>query len=417
MKAKGRIAVAASVAVVAAAAVLFATGGRHLMPAIAQAIDPDAAKMLTSGDLTADAYLARTYDDIARERFDLATQQIDALIRVKPNFRLAYLIRGDLLLARARPVKAMGAAANAPSDRLEGLRAEAIARLRAYRERERPRADVVPRYLMQLRDDQKYAVVVDTHRSRLYLYANQGGRPRFVADYYVSSGKNGAAKMREGDEKTPIGVYHVVASLPRQKLSDFYGSGAFPLDYPNEWDRRQGRNGHGIWLHGVPSDTYSRPPRASNGCVVLSNADLEALAPDMQVGITPVIISEDVEWMKLDDWAQERKTFQQQLEQWRSDWESRDTDRYLSHYSRSFSAKGEDLATWSRHKKQVNIGKTWIKVAVRNVSMFRNPGKEDLVVVTFEQDYRSNNLSNTMRKRQYWSREDGRWRIVYEGSA
>jgi hypothetical protein len=56
---------------------------------------------------------------------------------------------------------------------MEGLRAEAFARLRAYRER--PPEDRVPRYLLQLRDDQKYAVVVDTRRSRLYLYHNDGG--------------------------------------------------------------------------------------------------------------------------------------------------------------------------------------------------------------------------------------------------
>jgi murein L,D-transpeptidase YafK len=416
MNAKGRIAVAAAGVVAVAVIAALATFGRSAAIAVAQSIDPDAVKMMARGDdLTADAYLARAFDDISRERFDLALREIDALLQVKPNFRLAYLIRGDLLLARARPVKALGAASNAPSDRLEGLRAEAVARLRAYRER--PRTDLIPRYLMQLRDDQKYAIVVDTHRSRLYLYQNVDGRPRFVADYYVSSGKNGAAKMREGDEKTPVGVYHVVASLPRQKLTDFYGSGAFPINYPNEWDRRQGRNGHGIWLHGVPSDTYSRPPRASNGCVVLSNADLDAVARNLQVGLTPVIISEDVEWTKLDDWAQERKAFQAQLEQWRADWESRDTGRYLSHYSRGFSANGENLAAWTQHKRQVNAGKTWIKVAVRNVSMFRNPGKEDLVVVTFDQDYRSNNLSNTMKKLQYWTREDGRWRIVYEGSA
>ena len=413
MKAKGRIVVAAAVLVVAAVAGTLAVVGRSV---VAQAIDPDAAKTLRSdADLTAEAYLSRAFDDIARQRFDLALEQIEALIRIKPNFRLAHLIKGDLLLARARPLSAMGGIANAPSDRVEGLRAEAIARLRAYRER--PRSDLVPRYLMQLRDDQKYAVVVDTRRSRLYLYQNQDGRPRFVADYYVSSGKNGASKVREGDEKTPIGVYHVVSSVPRQKLTDFYGSGAFPINYPNEWDRRQGRNGHGIWLHGVPSDTYSRPPRSSNGCVVLSNADLEAIAPNVQVGVTPVIISEDVEWTKLDDWAQERKAFQAQLEQWRADWESRDTDRYLGHYSANFSSNGEDLAAWSRHKRQVNAGKTWIKVGIGNVSMFRDPGKEELVVVTFDQYYRSNNLSNAMKKRQYWIREDGRWRIVYEGSA
>ena len=32
-------------------------------------------------------------------------------------------------------------------------------------------------------------------------------------------------------------------------------------------------------------------------------------------------------------------------------------------------------------------------------------------------DYRSSNLSNVSRKRQYWQREGQRWRIVYEASA
>jgi hypothetical protein len=39
------------------------------------------------------------------------------------------------------------------------------------------------------------------------------------------------------------------------------------------------------------------------------------------------------------------------------------------------------------------------------------------VSVTFDQDYRSNNLSNTVKKRKYWLREPGGWRIVYEGAA
>ncbi len=49
--------------------------------------------------------------------------------------------------------------------------------------------------------------------------------------------------------------------------------------------------------------------------------------------------------------------------------------------------------------------------------MFRAPDKEDYVVVTFEQDYRSNNLNNQMKKRQYWVRENGTWKIIYEGAA
>jgi murein L,D-transpeptidase YafK len=366
-------------------------------------------------DQGTDAMLGKAFEEIENNRLDLALVHIDELLRSKPNFRLAYLIKGDLLLARGRALKTFGNVPQGTSERLDDLRAEALARLHAYRDR--PSQNQVPRYLMQLREDQRYAIVVDNKRARLYLYQNENGRPRFVADYYISTGKRSGEKTREGDEKTPVGVYHVTASLPKSKLSDFYGSGAFPISYPNEWDKRHGRKGHGIWLHGTPSDTYSRAPRASNGCVVLANADLDALSKKLQIGLTPVIISEQVEWLSLDDWNAERNALNAEIERWRSDWESLDTERYLTHYSKNFSADREDFADWGRHKRQVNSGKSWIKLNLSNFSMFRNPGKDELVVVSFDQDYRSDNLSNTMKKRQYWTKEGGKWRIIYEGAA
>jgi murein L,D-transpeptidase YafK len=364
---------------------------------------------------SADNLLGKVFREIGNNHLDLALENVEALIRAKPNFRLAYLIKGDLLLARGRELKGFGNAPQGSSPRLDDLRAEALVRLHAYRDR--PSNDRVPRYLMQMPADQRYAIVVDNKRSRLYLYQNANGRPRFVADYYISIGKRGGEKTREGDDKTPVGVYHVTASLPRNKLSDLYGSGAFPISYPNQWDKRHGRNGHGIWLHGTPSDTYSRAPRASNGCVVLANADLDALSKKLQVGLTPVIISEQVEWLSLDDWNAERNALNAEIERWRSDWESLDTERYLTHYSSKFSTSGENFSGWRRHKRLVNSRKTWIKLGLSNMSVFRNPGKDELVIVTFDQDYRSSNLSNKMKKRQYWAKESGKWRIIYEGAA
>ena len=251
-----------------------------------------------------DAALGAVFQDIERSRLGSALEKVDALITAYPNFRLAHLIRGDLLTARARPLTTFGNLPDAPADKLADLREEAIARLKAYRNR--PPSNYVPRYLLQMEQDQKYAVVVDAQRSRLYIYQNDNGRPRFVADYYFTQGKEGSDKFKEGDKRTPIGVYHVTSSLPRQKLTDFYGTGAFPINYPNEWDKRQGRNGHGIWLHGIPPDTFSRPPKASDGCVVLANQDLDSLSKNLQIGLTPVIISNTVEWLSVDDWAAER---------------------------------------------------------------------------------------------------------------
>ena len=360
--------------------------------------------------------LSAVFEAIEANRVDEALKRVDALLRDYPNFRLAYLVRGDLLLARSRPLLTFGnVVKTVPQDRIEGLREEALARLRAMRSR--PSEDRLPRYVLQLHPGQKHVLVVDSRRSRLYVFGNDQGRPRLVADFYVTLGKNGVEKTREGDQKTPIGVYHVTGNLPRSKLTDFYGAGAFPINYPNEWDRRRGRNGHGIWLHGVPADLYSRPPRASDGCLVFANPDLESIGRYVQVGTTPVIIADAIEWSDAASVDAERRSLNAALEQWRADWQGRDTERYLGHYSQRFGAGGgQGYAAWAAHKRAVNAAKGWIKVELSRVAMFRYPREGDFVVVSFEQDYRSSTLSNAMRKRQYWIKEEGRWKILYEGA-
>lgn len=383
-------------------------------------VPPKAKAEVIKLDRHPEEELAGIFGDVEAQRLDAALARTERLIRGYPTFKLAHLIKGDLLLARSRPISTIGAAPNAPADQLADLRAEAIARIKGYKEK--PPADVVPRYLMQMRPEQKYAIVVDTKKSRLYVYQNdagngESGQPRFVADYYFTQGKEGSNKAREGDKRTPIGVYHVTSSLPRTKLPDFYGAGAFPINYPNEWDRRNGRTGHGIWLHGTPSDTFSRPPRASDGCVVLTNADLNDVAKNLQIGLTPVIISPEIEWLSLDDWQAERTALKRKIDEWRTDWESRDVNRYLRHYSSRFETGNQKFTQFAAQKRQVNAGKEWIKVSLDNMSMFRNPGKDELVVVTFDQNYQSNNLNNQMKKRQYWIREDGVWKIVQESAA
>ena len=367
-----------------------------------------------SPDASLEADLAKVFADIEKDRLDQALSRVNALLKTYPNFRLGNLIKGDLLLARSQPISTFGNV-QGPKDELAGLRAEAIARLRAYKDR--PPTGFIPSSLVQMAPEQKYAVVVDTRHARLYVFANDKGRPRFVTDYYVSHGKAGADKQREGDNRTPVGVYHVTSWLAPSKLADLYGDGAFPINYPNEWDRMEGRTGHGIWLHGTPSNTYSRPPLASEGCVVLSNPDLTRLASYVQVGLTPVIISDQIEWLKPEAWAARKEDLDKTIETWRKDWESLDPTRYLAHYARNFRSGKMDYARWSSVKRKVAANRHWVKVGIRNLSMFRSPGQAPLVVVTFDQDYRSDGLNDRMRKRQYWIREDGEWKIAYEGPA
>ena len=362
-----------------------------------------------------EAMLVKTLIEIRNNRLEAALAEVEKVIQSYPNFRLAHLIKGDLLLARSRPLRELGEAPNAPRERIEDLRDEARVRL-ARVNFERP-ADRVPKYLLQMNSEQKHVLIVDTRQSTLYVFENNNGLPRYLADYYVSSGKNGSDKTRQGDKKTPLGVYHVTDNLPREKLGALYGVGAFPISYPNEMDRREGRNGNGIWLHGVPLDTYSRPPRASDGCVVLTNQDLETLGKNLRIGVTPVIIADGIDWIKPEALEDVRKDLLASVDKWRHDWESLDTETYLKHYAPGFSTGTQNLAAWSQQKRQVNSAKTYIKLKLERVSAFLYPGRDDLAVVTFDQDYASSNLSNQMKKRQYWINEKGGWLILYEGGA
>jgi murein L,D-transpeptidase YafK len=378
--------------------------GSLAMPHVRQIAERDLEKLVV-----------QAMREVSESRFNDALATVDQALAINPNFKLAHVVRGDILMARARPITVIGGGSGAPDSVIADFQDEA--KVRAQRLKETIPLDKAPANFIQFDPRQKYAVAVDTGKSRLYVFENVSGEPRYVADYYVSIGKAGPEKMREGDQKTPLGIYFVTSFLPDNQLDDFYGPGAYPINYPNEWDKRQGKNGHGIWLHGVPKDTYSRAPRSSNGCVVLTNPDFVTLGKHIQTGLTPVVIAEKLEWKDGSDARTRRQALNETLEQWRNDWQSRNTAAYLRHYSKEFSAPGQDIRSWSEQKQRVNENKTWVKVNISNVSMFSQPGDDNLVVVTYDQDYKSNNLENHMKKRQYWQWEQGSWRIIYEGAA
>lgn len=358
--------------------------------------------------------LAKSLHAISNNKLDLALNEVDSLLKVNPNFKLAQLVRGDLLLARTQALNDFGNAPNASRDRMDDLRDEARARLQRVQQQQP--LSMTPKYLWQLDAQQRHVIVVDTSKSTLYLYENVNGEPKYVADFYVSVGKKGADKVSEGDQRTPLGVYFINSKLSKDKLTDFYGPVAFPLSYPNEWDKRQGHDGHGIWLHGTPSDTYSRPPRASSGCVVLTNDDLLKLGKQVEIGHTPVIITNQMDWSDDNDRA-DRDALLSEIDKWRNDWASLNTNAYLAHYAADFSTGEAKLAAFAQQKRLVNSGKSWVKVNLNHLSVFTYPNQPGLVVVNFEQDYSSNNLSNRMNKRQYWMKRNNKWQIVYEGSA
>ena len=380
-----------------------ATTSRTPMAAASRALDPEQS-------------LVEVYKALGANNLRDAQAKADALVLAYPNFRLGHLIRGDLLLMHTRHVKGLGDTSGGAPEALNNLREEAMVRLKSLRER--PDPALVPRAILQLRDDQKFALIVDAKRSRLYVYQNVGGRPKFLTDYYVSQGKLGVNKLREGDQKTPVGVYYITSRLDAARLPDFYGAGALPINYPNDWDRVNGRSGSGIWLHGTPADNYSRPPLSSDGCVVLTNQDLKKLLGSIEIGKTPVVISEQVEFVTKEKWDGDRTLATRVLEGWRTDAESANPIRIGANYSPRFkSERGEDLAAWLGRHQEFITGGTAAGYKLRDVTSFFYPGREEMMVITFTQEAVQRKLRvplNPIRKRQYWVHEGAHWKIVSE---
>jgi len=354
--------------------------------------------------------LLEVYKDLGAEDLKQAQAKADELVKDYPNFRLGQLIYGDLLMMNTHVVSSLGDVPNAPEDKLKNLREEAVAHLNFLREK--PDPNLVPRSVLQLRDDQKHVLIVDAKRSRMYVYENLDGQLKFVDDYYISQGKLGVNKIKAGDQKTPLGVYYITGRLSGARLPDFYGIGALPINYPNEWDRINGRSGSGIWLHGTPPDSFSRPPLSSDGCVVLTNPDLHKLYSSVEIGKTPVVIEDHVEFVSKDKLSNERTTAAKLVDNWVHDVESGNATRMLANYSHRFkSAAGEDLDTWYAKQPHPTSSST---VALKDTTFFIYPGPEEMIVGTFTEESTVGKTKQSIRKRQYWALEGKEWKIVSE---
>lgn len=356
--------------------------------------------------------LMTALEQIQQAEFRLARETLEDLLHVTPEFKLAQMIYGDLLTAMTTPLQGVGQSRLLPAGQQRSLSAEMLKRWRHYQEHNQ---QDIPAYLLEIAGEAEYVIVVDVADSRLYLFRNNSGNIELVNDFYASIGLNGPRKWRQGDQRTPLGVYYINGYISPDELPDLYGAGAFPISYPNEWDKKLGRTGYGIWLHGTPSYTFSRPPQASDGCVTLSNQDLIALSSHIDVGTTPVIIADGVEWRSPGYIAQQRQEVVAMLEQWKSDLENRDLDRFLKHYSSAFSSHGRDFETWAKNARQAYANARDIKINLSDLSIFSYPD-ENMLVATFKQDYQSDTAQLQKYKRQYWRREDnGDWKIIYEG--
>lgn len=374
----------------------------------------------------AEARLIEIYQHIGQGRHREALRMTEDLVAAHPNFQLAQLVLGDLLTLQSHPVRQLGnvpdTTALAAQAQLTALREESSRRLRALTER--PPAGSVPDQILALGPRSRHVIAVDASRSRLYLFENLAsseaatGEPptpqlRLIGDFYISVGLSGIEKVVEGDQRTPLGVYYITSNLNPANLPDLYGAGALPINYPNALDLRRGKTGHGIWLHGTPRAQFVRAPQASDGCVVLSNPDLKRLLATVAIRSTPVIIAQELQWVKPDALDPDRKAFHATLDAWRNAKSLGMMEGLKPYYSDQFRSAGRRPDQWWARVDSELRNKGDRTVELKDLSMLRWRDSEDTMVVTFGEVVEGQ--SRGVTKRQYWGLENGQWKIFFEG--
>lgn len=369
--------------------------------------------------LDAEARLLHVYQLIGQGKAREALRLADQLVAEHPNFALAQLVRGDLLMLQSQPIRTFGdvpeATVRAAPGVLSELREESLLRMRALRER--PAPGTVPSNFVRLSARNKHAIAIDASRSRVYLFENTPQGVKLVADYYASVGKMGIEKAVEGDLKTPLGLYFITNTLDPNSLKDFYGAGALPINYPNPYDTRRGKTGSGIWLHGVPQEQFARAPKATDGCVVVSNPDLTDILKRVEIRTTPVVILPKIEWINPAQSNADVAAFDRAFQSWRDSKQAGDLARTLAHYTADFDSNGRKLADWRNVLSKELADKREVAVKDLSVLHWAENTQTATMVVTFSEVPQGAKRGWT--KRQYWIRSaatQGTWKIFFEGN-
>lgn len=366
-------------------------------------------------DGQAEARLIEIYKLIGQAKTRPALALAEKLVSEHPNFQLAQLVYGDLLTAQQQPLRMLGNVADTQAQsgavQLAELRKESLLRIQALQAK--PAPGTLPSQFLNLSPQNKHAIAIDTARARLYLFENTATGMTLLGDYYISVGKSGIEKTIEGDLRTPLGIYFVTSNLSPKSLKDFYGSGALPINYPNQLDMKRGKTGSGIWLHGTPPDQFSRAPLSTDGCVVLANPDLERIIRTVQIRTTPVVIAKSLQWVAPQSLQTDSAAFEENLKAWAAAKSSSDMAKLMAWYAPEFNSFGKTLAAWTptlqaEVKKSAGRG-----VQLKDVSYLRWKDASDTMVVTFAELNRGSAVG--VVKRQYWTRQGSQWKIFFEG--
>lgn len=274
-------------------------------------------------------------------------------------------------------------------------------------------ADFVPVSLVKLGDGPYFsstAITVDKSQRKLIVWEMVNGEYEKRAEFPSDLGKMDGPKIARGDKRTPEGVYFLEKVLEGPALNfQEYGVRAFTTNYPNLFDRRDGKTGDGIWLHAIPDQVSLE--RGSRGCVVVRNDAILSLSKFIRVGQTPIIISDNIKMAPSEKIKSRANMVSAFIESWRQAWANKNIESYISHYDDAFESLKMDRKQWMLFKQGLNEKYQSINVTLSQPVVLEYNGR---IIVKTLQQYKSDLKEDFGEKVLYLEHKGDSLKIVAE---
>ncbi len=231
----------------------------------------------------------------------------------------------------------------------------------------------------------------DKSSSTLTLYIKDNNESyRLQKEYNAYTGKVNGDKVKEGDLKTPVGIYDITKKI--SKLDSFYGPLAFVTSYPNAYDKYRGKNGSGIWIHGLP--TEQERDEYTKGCIAIDNQSIECLDRNIEIDKTLLIIKKEESKEEIN--KETLSSILSELYSWRYSWIYNDVERYLAYYSPEFIRyDGMSYRRFLKYKKRIFKKDEKKEIIFNNVNILPYPNSSDIYKISFKEQYRSKSFEFT----------------------
>ncbi|WP_295003287.1 L,D-transpeptidase family protein [Sulfurimonas sp.] len=253
-------------------------------------------------------------------------------------------------------------------------------------------------------------LVCDKSLATLTLYIKDvNGSYNLKRKYSAFTGEIKGDKVKEGDLKTPIGIYDITKKI--SKVDSFYGPMAFVTSYPNIYDKYRGKNGSGIWIHGLPTkqvrDEYTK------GCIAINNQNIECLDRNIDIKQTLLLINEKEISQNVS--KNTLANILAQLYEWRYAWLYNDIKSYLHFYDESFIRyDGMNSQKFKTYKTRIFNKKESKKIIFYKINIIPYPNTDNMYKITFLEKYQSDSFTFTGNKVLIVKLTDSQIKIITE---